>query len=79
MIQRRDRAGFAIEPFEQVGVGGELFGENLDCDRAIEPRVAGPVHFAHATGPDRRHNLVRSESSTRRERHGEATLYGGEK
>ena len=32
--------------------------QDLDRDIAIEPRVAGAVHLAHAAGAEQRHNLV---------------------
>ena len=69
MIELRDRAGFAIEALAELRVGGEGVGENLDRDRAIEPRVAGFVHLAHPAGADERQDLVRAEASAGVERH----------
>jgi len=47
MIQRGDSAGFPLEAL------AKLFGADLHGHRAVEPRVARFVHFAHAAGPDR--------------------------
>ena len=42
VVQRGDRAGLALEAFADVGIAGERGREDLDGDRAIEARVAGP-------------------------------------
>ena len=54
MIQRGDRAGFALEAL------AELFGGDFDGDVAPEARVAGAIHFAHAAGADEREDFVRA-------------------
>jgi len=46
MIQRRDGARFTLEALPQVRVGGDVRGENLDRDGAIEARVARFIDFA---------------------------------
>ncbi len=46
-------------------VGGEVFGQHLDRDRAIESRVARPIDFAHSAGPERRDDLVRDRGERR--------------
>ena len=63
MIQRRDSARFALESFAELGLG------NLDRDDAIEARVAGLVHLAHAARADGRKDFVRAEFFAGRERH----------
>ena len=45
----------------RIGIGGEGFGENLDGDGAIEPRVAGAIHLAHAAFADWRNYFVGPE------------------
>ena len=50
MIERRDRARLALEALAQLRVGRERRRQDLDRDRAVEPRVAGAVDFAHAAG-----------------------------
>jgi hypothetical protein len=56
MIQRSDGADLALEPV------AESLGTDLDRDFATHPRIAGAVHFAHATGADGRDDLVRAEA-----------------
>ena len=41
-----DRARFAIEAVAELRVGGEGGVEDLDRDRAIQPRVGGLVNLA---------------------------------
>ena len=62
MVDRRNRARFALEACERVRVGGESTRQNLDGDVAAEPRVVGSVHLSHAAGANRRDNLVRAEA-----------------
>jgi len=52
MIQRGDRAGFPLEALI------ELLGADLDGHGAVEARVARCVDFAHASGAERREDLV---------------------
>jgi hypothetical protein len=76
VIQRRDRARFAIEPLAQLRVGGELRRQHLDRDDPIEPGVARAIDLTHAARPKRRDNLIRPESNAGRHGHGAAGLYG---
>ena len=69
MIELRDRAGLAIEALAELRVGREGVRENLDRDRAIEPRVAGFVDLAHPAGADERQDFVRAEASAGGQRH----------
>ena len=62
MGELRDRAGLTIEAFAELRIGRERLRKDFDRDRAIEPRVAGFVHLAHAAGPKGGHNLVRAEA-----------------
>ena len=48
MVQAGEHLGFASEPGETVGIGGEGVGENLDSDVAVEFGVGGAVDGAHA-------------------------------
>ena len=61
MAQARDRARLALEPRADALVGGELVGQHLDGDPAVEPGVPRPVHLAHAAGTDRLLDLVRTQ------------------
>ena len=44
------------------GVGGELGREDLDRDLAAQALVARAVDLAHASGPERREDLVRAKT-----------------
>ena len=61
MVQRGNSARFAFEAGAQIFAFGDVFGQNLDRDGAVEPGVAGFVHLAHAAGAERGENLVRAE------------------
>jgi hypothetical protein len=58
MIELRDRAGLAIEALAELRIQRERFGEDLDGDRALEPRVARAIHLAHPARAERRADLV---------------------
>src|SRR5262245_13297915 len=64
VIQRGDRARLAIEPLTQLSIGGECFGQHLDRDGAIEPRVARAVNLPHAAAANQRQNFVSAEART---------------
>jgi len=61
VLELRDRARFAIEPFSELGISGERRWQDLDGDDAIETRVARLVDLAHSAGADGRLNFVRAE------------------
>ena len=61
MIQRGNGAGFAFEAGAQIFAFGDVFGQDLDGDGAVEPGVAGFVHLAHAAGAERGEDLVGAE------------------
>ena len=61
MIERRDRARLAVEAVAQLRVGGERRGEDLDGDGAIEPRIAGAIHLAHAARAEQGDDLIGAE------------------
>ena len=48
MVQARDGPSLAIEALPGVRTAGEMLGQDLDGDGAIEPRVAGAVDLSHA-------------------------------
>ena len=50
VVQRRGRAGLALEAFRGQRIGGSRLGQELDRDVATEPEVFGAVHDAHAAG-----------------------------
>src|SRR5208337_138611 len=69
MAQRRDGAGFPVEALASLGIFGKMGGENLYGYGAVQARVAGAVHLAHAACAERRDNLVRTELLTRGKPH----------
>ena len=58
MRQLRDRARFAVEAFTELRVSPQGLGEDLDRDRAIQPRVARFLDLAHPARAEQRENLV---------------------
>ena len=61
MIEARDRSRFALEPLRNAD-SKHVRRENLDRDRAIEPRVARLVDLAHAARAERREDFVGAEA-----------------
>ena len=58
VIQRRDRLGLVRESGAELRVIRQLRREHLYGDHAVEAGVAGPIHLAHASGPDEGQDLV---------------------
>ena len=58
MIQRRQRARFAVKAREALGIRGHRFGEDFEGDLATELRVRSAEHFAHSAGADLIRDLV---------------------
>ena len=52
MIERGDRSGFAIEPLTKRGVEPGRWGDDLDRDSAVQPRIPSTVDLTHAAGAD---------------------------
>jgi hypothetical protein len=69
MAERGERLGFPLEPLLQIGIAGDVRGEDFDRDGAIETCVSGPVDFTHPAGTERGQDLVRAEASTCSESH----------
>jgi hypothetical protein len=64
MVERADRARFAFETGPGARVAGERRRQPLDRDRAIEPRIAGAIHLAHAARAERADELIEAEART---------------
>jgi hypothetical protein len=77
MRERGDGLGLALEARERVGVGGQLRGEDLDGDVAVELRVAGAVDLAHPAGAERREDFVGPETGPGSQRHGGGAILVG--
>src|SRR5580704_9919055 len=52
MIEARDHARLALETVAGFGAVGQTRRKNLNCNNAIQPGVASPIHFAHAALSD---------------------------
>jgi hypothetical protein len=65
-IDRRDRHRLATEALARLRVRGHLLRQQLDRDLPLEARVPSTIDDAHSSTAERRQDLVRSESSTRR-------------
>ena len=62
MGERGDGTGLALEARERIGRIGNGGGQNLDCDLTVEAGVARTEDLAHATGAERRDDLVRAQT-----------------
>ncbi len=63
VIQRREGLRFTLESSHAVRIRRERLGQDLDRDGAIEARIAGFVHFAHAARSDGGDDLVWTQAS----------------
>ncbi len=64
MRELGDRLGLPLEALPEFRGRGEMFRQDLDRHRSLEPRVPSLVNLAHASRPDGRKNLIRAESRT---------------
>ena len=62
MIERREDFGFALEPREPIGIGGEQWRQDLDRDLPLQLRVGGPIHLPHSAFADLRGDVVNAEA-----------------
>ena len=66
MIEPRRREGLVSKPPQALGIRCQRFGQNLDGDVSLEPRISRSVHLAHAACSEERNDLVGTESSSGR-------------
>ena len=59
------RLRFAGEPLADILLESELGRQHLDGDPALEPLVAGAVHYAHAAPPNLAFDRVRAPKASR--------------
>lgn len=78
MIQRGDSQSFALHPLIQFGRRRKMGSKNLDGDRAVEPGVAGKIHFTHTAGSERRLNFIKAKLCARGQRHWWDIITSGE-
>ena len=69
VVQARDGLRLALEPLLEIGVRGNMLGEDFDGDGTVESRISGFVHLAHAPRPDGREDLEMAERGARAKRH----------
>jgi hypothetical protein len=78
VIDAGDGLRFPLKAFEPVAVGplAVRSRDDLDGDGALEPRVVGAVHLAHAAGSQGRNDLEGSEANARGKRHQQGAITG---
>jgi hypothetical protein len=69
MVQGREDLRFALESRKPIGISDKQIGQDLQRNIAPKLRITGAIHLAHAARAKGRLDLIRSESSTRNERH----------
>ena len=58
MIQRGSGPGFAAEAVQGLRVAGDLVGQELEGDEAMQPRVLGLVDHTHTAAAELFHDAV---------------------
>ena len=76
MTQRGERLGLALEPLLQIRVRGDVLGEDLDGDGAVQARVGRFVDLAHAPRANGGSNRVGTEPRARGQGHLCGAFYG---
>jgi hypothetical protein len=69
MIERREHFRLALKTRDTVAIAGKRRGKDLDGDIALQPRISGAIHLAHATSTNRGGDFVWAEASAEGERH----------
>ena len=69
VVQAGDGLRLALEPLLEIGVRGDMLGEHLDGDGAVESRVPRLVDFSHTASPDGGDDLIRPELPSGFKRH----------
>ena len=72
VVQAGDGLGLALEPLLEIGVRGDVPGEDFDGDGAVQTGVSRFVDFAHAARAEGGFDLVGAECGTGIEWHGSA-------
>jgi len=67
VVERSEEPRLALESGQAIGVGRDLFGQDLERHRAAQLRVGGPVDLAHPAGPHRAGDLIRPEPNACRQ------------
>ena len=61
MVQGGEQVRLALEPGQALLVGGEVLGQDLDGNVALQVRITGPIHLTHAARTERFKDLVMTE------------------
>ena len=69
MGELRNRLRLPLEALAHRLAPREVIRQDLDGHRPIEPRVPRLPDLSHLSRAERRENLVRSETTSRRDRH----------
>ena len=69
VVQARDGLRLALEPLLEIGVTGDVLGQDLDGDGAVQAGVAGFVDLTHAARAEGGLDLVGAERGAGVERH----------
>jgi hypothetical protein len=64
MVERGENLRFAPKARQSIDIRCDGGKKNLDRDVAIQFRITGPIHLAHAAHADERSNVVASEPTT---------------
>ena len=62
MVECCEKPRFPLEPLPSLFTFKELFRQDLHGDVASEARVLGPIHLPHPSSPERREDLVGTET-----------------
>ena len=58
MVERRDRAGFALEALQSFRAARKFGMQQLECHRPLQNSIARQPDFAHPAGAELRLNLI---------------------
>ena len=64
----------ALEADAALGARAHAFGQHLDRDVTVQPRIGGAIDLAHPARAEERDDLVRADSGSRNQRHECCTL-----
>ena len=74
-VLRCNGAGLTLEPLAEIGIVGDMRGEHIDGDGAVQAGVGGFVDLAHASRAEGGLDLVGAERGAGLQRH--KLLVGG--
>ena len=74
MREGGDRFRFALEAPESDGIVGDRGRDDLDRDIPSEPRIAGAIDLAHASGAERGQDFVGTEARASGQSHDDGII-----